>query len=414
MPIIEQSFPEPPPKLKVWQRYDKRVWMLFLSRLTMAFGFAIALPFLSLYLHLELGVSMGVVGMIMMIAALTGAATMIIGGELSDRIGRKPLMCGSLFVRAIIFLLIAYFMKVKPDFRIISALYILSRMLGSLFMPANDAMLADLVKPKKRVEAYGIMRIGANAGWALGPAIGGALAEISYAYLFILSSITSVIAGLLVLIFIKESLVVKKTGDFSLKNILAVRKDVKLLGFCLVSLLVFIVMGQLIAPLSVYTVEHIGISKIQLGYLFALNGLIVVLFQYPTTLLIRGISTMKILIYSSLIYALGYFLVGFASSFVFLVICIIIITLGEIMHAPSSTALVANISPEESTGRYMGLFGLSRTLGWSLGPFIGGLLLDRFMQQGVIIWGTIALIGMAAAIGYLVLSQTVFKQHGSK
>jgi len=380
----------------------------------MAFGFAIALPFLSLYLHLELGVSMGVVGMIMMIAALAGAVTMVIGGELSDRIGRKPLMCGSLFVRAIIFLLIAYFMKVKPDFRIISALYILSRMLGSLFMPANDAMLADLVKPKKRVEAYGIMRIGANAGWALGPAIGGALAEISYAYLFILSSITSVIAGLLVLIFIKESLVVKKTGDFSLKNILAVRKDVKLLGFCLVSLLVFIVMGQLIAPLSVYTVEHIGISKIQLGYLFALNGLIVVLFQYPTTLLIRGISTMKILIYSSLIYALGYFLVGFASSFVFLIICIIIITLGEIMHAPSSTALVANISPEESTGRYMGLFGLSRTLGWSLGPFIGGLLLDRFMQQGVIIWGTIALIGMVAAIGYLVLSQTVFKQHGSK
>ncbi|HID93520.1 MAG TPA: MFS transporter [bacterium (Candidatus Stahlbacteria)] len=412
MPIVEQTYPKPPPRFKIWQKYDRRVWMLFISRLTMALGFSIALPFFSIYLHLELGVSMAVVGMIMMVAALTGAITMVIGGELSDRIGRKPLMCSSLFIRAIIFLLIAYFIKTKADFRIISALYILTRMLGSLFMPANDAMLADIVKPKRRVEAYGIMRIGANAGWALGPAIGGALAEISYAYLFILSSITSVIAGLLVLIFIKESLAVKKMGNFALKNILTIRRDVKLLAFCFVSLLIFIVMGQLIVTLSVFTVEHIGISKIQLGYLFTLNGLIVVFFQYPTTLLIRGINTMKILIYSSLIYALGYFLVGFASSFVFLVICIIIVTLGEIIFSPSSTALVANISPEESTGRYMGLFGLSRTLGWSLGPFIGGLLLDRFMQQGIILWGIIALIGIAAVVGYLVLSQTLFKRHG--
>ena len=414
MPIIDQSLPHPSPKFKFWQKYDRRVWLLFLSRLIMALGFSIALPFFSIYLHLELGVSMGVVGAIMMIAALTGAVTMVVGGELSDRFGRKPLMCSSLFIRAIIFLLIAYFIKTKADFRIISALYILTRMLGSLFMPANDAMLADLVKPKRRVEAYGIMRIGANAGWALGPAIGGALAEISYAYLFILSSITSVIAGLLVLIFIKESLAIKKIGEFALKNILTIRKDIKLLAFCFVSLLIFIVMGQLIVTLSVFTVEHIGISKLQLGYLFTLNGLIVVFFQYPTTLLIRGISTMKILIYSSLIYALGYFLVGFASSFVFLVICIIIVTLAEIIFSPSSTALVANISPEESTGRYMGLFGLSRTLGWSLGPFIGGLLLDRFMQQGIILWGIIALIGIAAVVGYLVLSQTLFKRHGSE
>jgi MFS family permease len=57
----------------------------------------------------------------------------------------------------------------------------------------------------------------------------------------------------------------------------------------------------------------------------------------------------------------------------------------------------------------MGVFGLSRAFGWSIGPFIGGFLLDGLMEEGLILWGIVALIGVSAAIGYLALERTIFK-----
>lgn len=397
-------------QFKIWQIYDKQVWMLFLSRLLVVMSFCASMVFFSIYLHSELGISLRKVGGVMMISALISAFAMIISGGLCDRFGRKPLMWISSFVRALLFLALAYFIKVRPDFRIIIVLYILTRISGSLFIPASDAMLADIIEPKERVKAYGIMRIFGNTGFAIGPGIGGVIVEISYAYIFIFSSIISIIASFFILLFVKESLRVKKTERSIVKNILDIRKDLRLIFFCLASWLLFIVMGQFGVTFSIFSTEHIGISKAQLGHLFMLNGLMVIFFQYPITLLIGKVKTMRVLQISALIYAFGYFLVGTAGSFGFLALCIIIVTLGEMIFAPSANAIVANMAPEEAKGRYMGVFGLSRSFGWAVSPFIGGFLLHSFMSQGIILWGIIGLIGIGAASSYLILEKTLFKQ----
>jgi MFS family permease len=53
----------------------------------------------------------------------------------------------------------------------------------------------------------------------------------------------------------------------------------------------------------------------------------------------------------------------------------------------------------------MGFFGLTEALGWSLGPFIGGVLFDRLEHLPVILWSIIAAIGVTAALGFM-LTQT--------
>ncbi len=94
---------------------------------------------------------------------------------------------------------------------------------------------------------------------------------------------------------------------------------------------------------------------------------------------------------------------GLAPAFFFLAICMAIIATGELIVFPSSMNLVANLSPEAERGRYMGTFGLLLASGWSMGPFVGGLLIDTVIDVPVLMWGVISAFGIVAAAGYVVL-----------
>jgi len=68
---------------------------------------------------------------------------------------------------------------------------------------------------------------------------------------------------------------------------------------------------------------------------------------------------------------------------------------------PASLAVVARLAPPAERGRYMGLWGLAESFGWSAGPLVGGVLLDLFPQDPQVMWGIIASLGFVAALGYL-------------
>ncbi|HMI31210.1 MAG TPA: MFS transporter, partial [Candidatus Limnocylindrales bacterium] len=90
------------PRRVLFQR-DRRLLHLFLGRVLGSTGFSIVIPFLSLYLHGERGVPMTIVGVIFFFGALAGAIGQVLGGELTDRMGRKSVIVGSQLVRAAIF-----------------------------------------------------------------------------------------------------------------------------------------------------------------------------------------------------------------------------------------------------------------------------------------------------------------------
>jgi MFS family permease len=77
-----------------------------------------------------------------------------------------------------------------------------------------------------------------------------------------------------------------------------------------------------------------------------------------------------------------------------------IITTGEIIHAPITLSVIGELAPSDQRGRYMGLFGLSQTIGIAVGPLVGGLLLDAFPLNPELVWAPIASIALIAALGY--------------
>ncbi|MCK5828278.1 MFS transporter [Candidatus Bipolaricaulota bacterium] len=387
------------------RKYDRRFWMLVLIQLIVAVGFGAAMPFVSLYMHTQLNVSMTLVGTIMLASALVASGGRIAGGEIADRMGRRPLVLAGMAARVVVFAFMAIAIYLRWSVWAVGSIFLLIRLVGASVRPGLTAMVSDVVAPENRVEAFALFRIGTNAGWAIGPAVGGFLISVSYASLFVLTTIASLIGVILIILYVEESIQTAETERFAFKRLLDVGRDRRFLIFCGWGVLLFMVMAQFASTLAVFSTANIGISEAQLGWLFTINGLAVVLFQWPAARLAARVGIRWGLVLGCLGYAVGYFSVGLAPSFGFLAGSMIMITLGEVTFSPVSMAAVANMAPAARVGRYMGFFGLTEALGWSVGPFLGGVLYDRLADSPVILWGIVALVGVAAAIGYMVTQQ---------
>lgn len=386
-----------------FESYDRRVWVLFISQLIVAIGFSVVMPFLAIYLHDRLGVAMSLVGAVFLVGAVMAALGQLIGGTLADRWGRRRVMVVSVSSRGAAFVLVSIAIAGAEGFLLISILVIISFFLGSMFDPAANAMIADVVEKGKRLEAFGLLRVGTNIGWALGPMLGGFLAAISYSTLFLLTAFTSGVSAVLIFLMISESLRKEAVDTVLGKGFASVFKNRNFTLLCITTFILFIVVSQMSSTLSVFANQAIGLMEVEIGYLYSINGAMVAIFQVPLARFLGRYKISRVLTMGAIIYTIGYFLVGLAPAFFFLAICMIIITTGELIVSPSSMNLVANLSPESERGKYMGTFGLSLASGWSMGPFVGGLLIDTMIDVPVLLWGVISIFGLVAAVGYTIL-----------
>jgi len=383
--------------------FDRRIWVLFSGRIIGVTGFSIVVPFLSIYLNQQLGVPMTMVGLIFLFSSGAGAVGQILGGELADRVGRKKVMIFSMASRSVVFALISVVMMNHGDYAVIGLLIVGSNFFGSFFEPASSAMVADLVEPSKRLEAYGLLRIGANIGWTLGPLLGGLLAIISYSSLFLLTAFCTASVAFIVILLVSDSMSSTKTERFNVRDLLAVRKDTVFAAFCLISVLLSLVTAQMSSVYSVFSEKVVGVQVYEVGYLYAINGIMVVFLQFPVARWVSRFRMTNAISMGAFLYAIGYFLVAFTNDFFTLAFCMVVISMGEIVVSPALSNLVANMSPENMRGRYMGVYGLFSQFGWSMGPLAGGVLMDAFVGTPIILWGGIASFAIAASIGYLAL-----------
>ncbi len=343
---------------------------------------------------------MTMVGMILLAAGLCSAASQALGGALSDRLGRRPILLIGTAISVFLFSGLAALIGISAPVWAIAVAYIASRLILTTTRPVIQAMVADFTPKEKLTEAYGILRIGANAGWAAGPAIGGYLATfLPYGWLFGVAPLACGIVFLIIFFFIRESSHRMSEGA-GFRSMLAIANDRPFLVFVLISILLFIAMGQMVSTLSIFTVDIVGFSKAQFGLLLTLNGLIVVFFQYPMTVALRRIAKFRALVLGSLLYVFGYLSLGWITQFGWALVAMAVITGGEIIHAPVSLSVIGELSPADKRGQYMGLFGLSQTIGIAVGPLIGGVLIDAFPSNHELIWAPIALIAFIAAAGY--------------
>lgn len=387
------------------RQFDRNLWILSLGWFVSALGFAASIPFVAIYFHAEFDMSVTEIGLFFGVLAVVRSVFQAVGGEVSDRMERRWLLISSQFFRAGAFLFLAAAIRWDWGFWWIAACLAVNSIFGAVFQPVANAVVSDILPKGKRLDGYAVTRSAGNLGWAAGPAIGGFLATTSYALLFTISSAITMISGLIFLLFLKVRQFELQTDRFRLSDIVAIKSDPYLAWHSVLVFLLYLVVAQLIAPFSIYTVEMVGISKSQLGYLYTLNGLLVVFFQIPITRLLSKFSLTSQLSWGAFFYVIGYGMVGMLIGFEYFVLAITVVTIGEMFMSPPTLTLTSRLAPPRRMGRYMGVIGFVMASGWSFGPLYGGFILDHLGGNHAVAWLVISSLAVFSGVGYLIFAR---------
>lgn len=371
------------------------------------------MPFLAIYLNGEAGLGMGAIGLLFLGMALTGALGQIVGGELSDRLGRRPLLWAPMVLRGAVFLALFALLALPGDLGTATALLLTASFLGTLFEPASSAMIADLVEPGRRMEGYSILRVGQNVGWVLGPMASGLmLAVLPFPCLFAVAGAANIAAGAVMFGMVAEPMRAVREDRFRAGDLLKLGRNRAFMLLGLFSIPLFIVLGQLTSTFAVFSSQDLRVDVAAVGWLYALNGILVVFLQMPMARYIARFRMPRVLAAGALLYAAGYLVMGWAAGIWSLALSILITSLGENTVSPASLSMVAELSPEKERGRYMGAYGIFSTFGWSMGPAVGGALYDLFHLEPAVLWGCIAAIAALSAPGFAYLGRLTVEAPG--
>ena len=161
-------------------------------------GIGMVVPVRVLYAQAH-GASLAIIGAMASAFLLANFLCQYPTGWLADLWGRKPLMIAGLALQAAL----APVYLVVPDPLVFVILRFVEGAVAASVLPAARALIADTVPPGRRGEAYGIFGAFLNAGFLLGPAIGGALGTFGYASVFVGSCVCRLLALAIVLTLVR-------------------------------------------------------------------------------------------------------------------------------------------------------------------------------------------------------------------
>jgi MFS family permease len=152
--------------------------------------------------------------------------------------------------------------------------------------------------------------------------------------------------------------------------------------------------------LPVYTKENFAMPESQNGFIMSINALMVVFFQILITQFVKRYRPLPTLAVGSFLYGIGVGSMALWHNFWGFGLGMVIMTLGELVVAPTSTTMAANLAPMDMRGRYMSIFSLGWGISHGFGPVVGGFLNDRLgprtIWYGGLGWGLLgSLIFMA-------------------
>lgn len=387
--------------------YPRQFWPLFWGLLVNATGTSIVWPFMTIYMRQQLRIPLMSVTLLFTLNSVTGLAATSVAGPLVDRFGRKGAMMLSLVVGGATLAV----MSRAGTLPVWVVLMAISGATGPLYRVGSNAMVADLIEPERRAAAYALLRMISNLGVAIGPSIGGFVTSVSYALAFYIAAGASGLFTLLILFFVTETVPRKKKpveqpeGNTGYGPLL---RDRPFLAFCGVYTLAGMAYSLMMVLLPVYAKENFGVPENQYGFIMATNAAMVVLFQYSVTRVTEGYRHLPVLAAGSLFYALGVGSVALGWNFPTFLGSMVVLTIGEMIMIPTSTALTANLAPPEMRGRYMSVYGLTWGAGFGIGPVIGGFLNDNLAP--VTIWYGGLAMGLGAALGFVLLARALRAQ----
>ncbi len=374
-------------------------WLIWTGTLINRLG-GFVIPFLTLYLTAQRAIP---VSQAALMVSLFGAGSFIAqlsGGELTDRLGRRPVMLMSFFITPIFMILLG----LARDLLLISVSTFIVGFFTDLYRPAVGAAIADLVPAESRTRAYGYNYWAINLGAAIAPVLAGLIAEHNYLILFVADALTTALFGFLVLFGIRETRPVEAhhISQTSLRERIAqLRGAPILLIFSFLTLFFGMIYTQGYVGLPLDMQAH-GLGPEPYGLAIAVNGFLIILVTIPVSNMAAKWPRFETVAAAAFLLGLGYGFTALASTLPLFAVSIVIWTLGEIAMTSVAPTIIADLSPVELRGLYQGVFGAAWGLSYFAGPLAGGWVYENL--GGNTLWVGCLIIGTLLAFCFYALS----------
>lgn len=391
----------------IYTDYPAQFWLLIAASFIDQLGGFMIFPFFALYFTSKFNVSLTQAGLVFGIWSIVSIAGGTLGGALADRYGRKNLMMVGLVFSA----LFSLAMALVENFALVYLTAAIGGLFSSIGGPAYNATIADLLPEEKRADGYGVRRVAMNIAFAVAPAIGGLLVDVSYVLLFGIDALTSIITALFILFLLQESLpdsAAQKSERESLgqtfKGYGKVLNDRVLLAIIVLAIFAGVVYWQWYFSVPVFMRDAHGIPEKSYGLMMSIAGVIVILFQLPVTRSMRSVPPALAMALGTFLFAIGFGMFGFVAPFALFMLGSAIITFGEMIYFPTQDAIVARLAPEDMRGRYIAVTSLAFSIPNIIGPMVGGLVMDS--AEPATLWYVGGILCLVAALGYGLLHLT--------
>jgi MFS transporter, DHA1 family, multidrug resistance protein len=362
-------------------------------------GVGLAIPVLPKFI-VEIGASGKDMGYLVAATGLTQFLFSPLGGKLSDQYGRKIITIIGLSIIAIS----QFMFSVGTDLWI---LY-LSRFIGGigvgLLIPATMAYVADVTTLENRGKGMGLLGASISLGFVIGPGIGGFLAEFGIRVPFYASALAAVIAMIVSLIFLPESL--SKAEQHAFRNssleqtgmIHDIKRSFKVSYFVLLLLIFTMTFGlaNFETIFGIYVSEKYEYTPKDISIIMTIAALIGVIIQaLLVDKLLQRFDEIKVINICFLLSAVTMVVILLSGNFLFMLMMNILFILFTSILRPAINTLLSKMAGSEQ-GFAAGMNNAYSSLGNIIGPSLAGILFDvsfnvPFIFGAVILLGSIVM-----------------------
>jgi MFS family permease len=374
-------------------------WLLWSGTLINRLG-GFVIPFLTLYLTIQRGISVSQAALMVSLFGAGSFLSQLVGGELTDRLGRRPVMLMSFLVTPIFMLALGF----ARDLRLIAICTLIVGFFTDLYRPAVGAAIADLVPAESRTRAYGYNYWAINLGAAVAPLLAGLLAGYNYLILFVADAATTLVFGLIVFFGIRETRPAEAHQaahvSFSAR-INQLKREPILLIFSLLAFFIGMIYMQAYVTLPL-DMQSNGLGPEHYGAAIAVNGFLIILVTIPISNMAVRWHRFRTMAIAAIFLGFGFGFTALADTLTLFMLSVAIWTLGEIAATSVAPAIIADLSPVELRGVYQGIFGSAWGLAAFLGPLAGGWIYQHLGSDAL--WSACLFLGIVLVFCYLALA----------
>jgi MFS family permease len=361
----------------ITEAYPRMLWLLAFGSFLNLVGLSFFWPLNNVYIHNHLGRPLTVAGLVLFFHSAGAALGQLAGGWLYDRIGARPVMLAGLFGATILTGLLGFF----ESWPLYVAVMIGFGFAASLSFPAINALVAR-AWPGQGRRAFNFLYVANNIGVAAGTALGGFIADRSFAAAFLAASATFLLFALFVLAFVREDRFTAMGAPAPEREAARTEPESPIPWLPLSALFVaflgcWLIYVQWQGAVSVHMTAN-GHDLGAYAVLWTLNGLLIFAGQPLISLVVRHIrhSGAQMALGTAL-YAVAFGTLLTTTAYPIFVLSMVVLTFGEMLIWPAIPAAVARLSPPSKRGTLQGLILAGSTGGRMLGPLLGGMLYDN-------------------------------------